>query len=365
MENISKKKTPCIIASDINIDFVKYGAHRETTDYINNLLVNNFIPMIIMPSRVTANSATIIDHIYYYEGSNSKKNQNVFTGNLWSELTDHLPNYLLITDKHSKADAKRPKVRLFADKNAISFKTQLSTTNWEPVFDCDSVNDGYHYFENRLKESYNSSFNFVQLSRQRAKDKIWMTAGLKRTSRHKNRPYRKWRTTRSSKDAENYNNYRRHYKQVIRAAEKSYFKDQFDTKTNTVKQLWSNLASFASLSKKKNKNNVLKLKENGKYLTDPSDLSDTFNKYFCTVGNNLQRQIKHDNMSFESFLPNPTRDSMFCLPVNDIEIYQIINRFNNKKSPGPDNIGPRLLKEIATKIVEPLVYLCNCLFLLV
>jgi len=66
-------------------------------------------------------------------------------------------------------------------------------------------------------------------------------------------------------------------------------------------------------------------------------------------------------MSFESFLPSPTRDrpSMFCSPVNDIEIYQIINRFNNKKSPGSDNIGPRLLKEIATEIVEPLVYLCN------
>ena len=105
LENISKKKIPCIIAGDINIDFVKYDAHRETTDYVTNLLVNNFIPMIIMPSRVTANSATIIDHIYYYEGSNSKKNQNMFTGN----LSDHLPNYLLITDKHSKADAKRPK----------------------------------------------------------------------------------------------------------------------------------------------------------------------------------------------------------------------------------------------------------------
>ena len=47
--------------------------HHETTDYVNNLLVNNFVPtIIIMPSRVTANTASIIDHIYYYEGSNSK-----------------------------------------------------------------------------------------------------------------------------------------------------------------------------------------------------------------------------------------------------------------------------------------------------
>ena len=66
-------KTPCIIAGDINIDFVKYGVHHETADYVNNYLVNNFVTMIIMPSRVTANTAIMIDHMYYYEGCNSKK----------------------------------------------------------------------------------------------------------------------------------------------------------------------------------------------------------------------------------------------------------------------------------------------------
>jgi len=106
---------------------------------------------------------------------------------------------------------------------------------------------------------------------------------------------------------------------------------------------------------------VFKLKEeDGKYLTDPLVLPDTINKYFCSVGNNLQKQIKScNNVSFKSFLPKPTRDSMFCSPGNAAEIYQIINRLNNKKSSGPDNIGPRLLKEIATEIVEPLLYLCN------
>jgi len=43
--------------------------------------------------------------------------------------------------------------------------------------------------------------------------------------------------TGSTKDAENYKNYRRYYKQVILAAEKSCFKEQFDTKTNSVIQL--------------------------------------------------------------------------------------------------------------------------------
>jgi len=62
---------------------------------------------------------------------------------------------------------------------------------------------------------------------------------------------------------------------------KSYFKEQFDTKINTVKQLWNNLASVASLGRKKNKNKVFKLKEDGKHLTDPAVLSDKFNNNFA------------------------------------------------------------------------------------
>ena len=50
---------------------------------------------------------------------------------------------------------------------------------------------------------------------------------------------------------------------------------------------------------------------------------------------------------------------MFCSPVTDSEIFQIVSRLSNKKSPGPDNIGPRLLKEIVTEIVELLLYLSN------
>ena len=50
---------------------------------------------------------------------------------------------------------------------------------------------------------------------------------------------------------------------------------------------------------------------------------------------------------------------MFCNPTTNTEILQIINRFKNKKSPGSDNVGPQLLKEITSEIVMPLVHLFN------
>jgi len=53
----------------------------------------------------------------------------------------------------------------------------------------------------------------------------------------------------------------------------------------------------------------------------------------------------------------PTRDFMFCSPETDTEIFLIINRLINKKSPEPDNIGPRLLKEIIVKKLNSLKHL--------
>ena len=41
---------------------------------------------------------------------------------------------------------------------------------------------------------------------------------------------------------------------------------------------------------------------------------------------------------------------------------KIISKFQNKKSPGPDNITPKLLKAIKDEISDPLLYLFNLSF---
>ena len=82
-----------------------------------------------------------------------------------------------------------------------------------------------------------------------------------------------------NKDEEKYKTYRKYYKKVINEAQKSYFSDLFDTKANTVKQLWNNLASVASLSKSKNKSNINELLININRITDPKMISDLFNNY--------------------------------------------------------------------------------------
>jgi len=140
---IQKTKIPCVIAGDINIDLIRYSSHNPTSDYVNNLLVNNFMPTIIMPTRITDLSETLVDHIYYSEGSNSKRDINIKSGNLWCDLIDHLPNYILIFNKYNKTKLNPRLVRIFSDSNIDKFKKAISEINWQQLYALDNVNLAY------------------------------------------------------------------------------------------------------------------------------------------------------------------------------------------------------------------------------
>ena len=50
---------------------------------------------------------------------------------------------------------------------------------------------------------------------------------------------------------------------------------------------------------------------------------------------------------------------MFVTPTGSNEIETIISKLLNSKSPGYDNIGPKLTKYIAPAIMSPLVHIFN------
>ena len=90
------------ILGDLNIDFLKHDEHRPTSTFLDVLYTYNVFPVISKPTRVTKNTAILIDHIltnnfdvstnhllrsaerkYYHDlliqhKSNMKKSWNVF-----------------------------------------------------------------------------------------------------------------------------------------------------------------------------------------------------------------------------------------------------------------------------------------------
>ena len=63
---------------------------------MNKLGTSFFHPHILQPTRITDHSATLIDNIFF----NSLEHFTI-SGNIIYDLTDHLPNFLIIINKFS------------------------------------------------------------------------------------------------------------------------------------------------------------------------------------------------------------------------------------------------------------------------
>jgi len=74
------------------------------------------------------------------------------------------------------------------------------------------------------------------------------------------------------------------YKRVLADAENAYYREHFDTKINSIKQLWLNLNRIFSLSKAKSNTSISKLIVNNVEITESKDICNGLNNFFCTVG---------------------------------------------------------------------------------
>ena len=77
------------------------------------------------------------------------------------------------------------------------------------------------------------------------------------------------------------------------------------------------------------------------------------NNYFCSVGSNLAAKIKNSQNEFQNYMSKQIPTSMVCETVTRSEIINIVSAFRDNKSPGPDNIGPKILKPILSCVTDP------------
>ena len=138
----------------MNIDLIKSTGHSCTSQYVENLLINNFVPTMLMPTRITQVSATLIDHIYYYEGDIRSSNITVKSGNFLIDISDHLANFTLFMKPAKKLLQTRPKVRIFSKSNLCKFQNMLQVADWNHIYNQNDVNMVYNNFHTIITTAF-------------------------------------------------------------------------------------------------------------------------------------------------------------------------------------------------------------------
>ena len=149
LSTISKNIKHCYIMGDYNIDMYCLKAHSATNEFVENLFSHMYLPLISMPTCITAHSATLIDNIF-----TNHLTQNLFSGIIINDLSDHLQVfvYFFAETPSPRKSAEKTILRDFGDSNITKFRSHLTNVNWKnlPNQDADSEFDAFQCEFSRL-----------------------------------------------------------------------------------------------------------------------------------------------------------------------------------------------------------------------
>ena len=347
----------CIISGDININLLNYE-NQQPLNYLTIMTSFNFAPYITIPTRITDDKATLIDHIFM-KTANNHPEYNTISGNLFTDITDHLPNFILLSFNKPSAVKNRPFIRIYSERNTNSFKATLQNTNWQELLQEGDVDEMYSKFYSYFYQIFDSNFPLVKQSRRRAKDKKWITPALKNSIRHKNNLYKIQLRKPTSQNIERYKKYKNTLTTCLKQAETDYYHQLFQDRQNYITKFWKEFSHTLNSKKRQNKSHLHKLIINNNSITKNSEISNAMNNYFCTIGKNITDSLPNTTGHFSDYLVNKIQQTFFLAPVTNQEVYKELIHLKNNKSPGPDDFTPKLIKSVATYLHLPLTILYN------
>jgi hypothetical protein len=107
---------------------------------------------------ITSRTASLIDHMYFFEGQGKTGCTNLEGGNFLEDISDHLPIYAVILNEKSHRDNQRPLIRIFSEKNINEFVHVLQIADWSAVYNEKDANAAYNKFSEVIQSAFNQAF---------------------------------------------------------------------------------------------------------------------------------------------------------------------------------------------------------------
>ena len=166
LNTIKKENKICYLLGDLNIDFIKCDMHKQTSDFLELIYSYGVFPLICKPTRVTKDTATLIDHILTINFDvQSHHNQGI----LCSSISDHYSVFHIAAKTQKGLDSNdqsQPVLqRNFNQRNIKRFINEVRHIDWQIVMDSNDVQDAYSNFQNKISKLYNICFPLEKMKK--------------------------------------------------------------------------------------------------------------------------------------------------------------------------------------------------------
>lgn len=348
-----------LIVGDINIDILEENVN--TNKYLSILAKHGFLPYIQLPTRVTKDTATCLDHIFIKQ-KHTGNNIEIKTYILTCNITDHYAVIATFLKNPNIQEKDNNESHTHSKINTKKFEELIKKENWVSVISTDDVQVAADVFTKTFKKLMNESIVITTIKKgNKKKLKPWITNGLITSIIRRDKIKRQLNSNYSTELKEQYITYRNSINNLIKKCKHDYYQHIIMLNQNNIKKMYQ-VITEATNGKAKINNVTLEItNDDDEIFNSNKDMSNFCNHYFSNIGVNMIEKINiPHNFSLDNIPTN--NKSIFLTPVTENEVLLHINSLKNAGAPGYDGITPSLLKLSAKYILYPLTHIINLIF---
>ena len=335
-----------VIFGDFNLPVPKWGealTSHTGLDLYTNLQESSLHQFVNNPTRGT----NILDLVF---ATSENLVSNVTVGEEFS-TSDHRIVAFKLKFNEDEVRASNEKVPNFKYANFIKLRSLLASSNWKPLTESDDINDAWKIFTKTLNDAVNIC---VPLRSRRPTKNIkpkWWNTNIKHCLAAKKNAHKKYVDTRNESDKIRYDALRREAKKLIKQSKKTIEAHIASISKTNPKEFFSYIRS-----KKVSTSTIGPLiAESGEHTDSETEMARLLNTYFASVF------TVEDTNTIPALPPYTLEENskIHNISVNEQDVQFAINKLKSNKTPGPDKISPRILKETLNEISKPLSDLFN------
>ena len=352
LSTLDKENNFVYLTGDYNLNLLNARKHKGTSEFIENIFSYSYAPLINKPTRVKNNSATIIDNII----CNDIHSNKILNGVLYTDISDHFPIFSINVTEGKVEKPKFIMKRQYNKNNIRKFKDKISCVDWDRMTINGKCQESFSQFHSKFMECHETCFPIVRVKIAYRNRKPWLTHGLKRSIKIKNKMYVASIKSQTLLSKNKYLDYKRTLQKLLRKAERNHYDELFKQNVGNIKKSWDLIREVIGKASKRKIHNEFKI--NGKSTSDTNVICNAFNDFFVNIGTKLCESLPHSNESFKSYMPVTNPYSIFIKPVDNHEIKNTICNLKDK-SPGWDGIGTNIIKESFPNYLNALTTIIN------
>lgn len=338
-----------IVMGDINIAINHNKIEVNGERYLTLAASHGLLPAHTLITR--SESDTCIDHVLL------KTKSSAMTVVPYTSLTDHYPVLLNLNFKKTIQFSKT-----FIKKvDTESLEHDILNIDLNPIYDSPDPNDSLNYLTKSIQVAIANNTKVITLSRRKKIIKPWITQGLVRCMKNRDKLHRKAKQSPDNLTLKiTYTRYRNFCNNLLKKVKRAYEKDLIQVAQRDNKKMWKAVKEITNTSKNtSHPNELLSLS------SSPQSSLNEINTYFVNVGRSLADKIeqkKTGNLSTATSSTSLTltqSDSLVLESTNEEEVKRLIGNLKTDCATGHDEISSSFLKTYINFLAPPLTFIFN------